>query len=49
MVRARHAEGQGISEYASIIALIAIVVALMFAFSAGGLGAGINGAFSVMC
>ncbi len=41
-------EGQGISEYGALLAFIAILVALVFAFAPGKLAPAVSQAFSSM-
>ena len=42
----RSSKGQAISEYGAVIAFIAVIIALTFAFSSGALGPALSAAFS---
>jgi len=44
--RRRSQDGQAITEYGAIIAFIAVLVALVFAFSSGAVGGAISNCFS---
>lgn len=44
----RQEEGQGISEYGALLAFIAILVALVFAFAPGKLAPAVSQAFSAV-
>lgn len=44
----RQEDGQGISEYGALLAFIAILVALVFAFAPGKLAPAVSQAFSTM-
>ncbi|MBC8000199.1 MAG: hypothetical protein IAF58_19750 [Leptolyngbya sp.] len=44
--RKNRRKGQGITEYAAIIAFVAVMVALTFSFAPGKLAPAISGAFS---
>ncbi|MCA9805472.1 MAG: hypothetical protein KC777_26055 [Cyanobacteria bacterium HKST-UBA02] len=46
--RKKRLRGQAISEYAMILAFIAILVAMVFAFAPGKLAPAVSGAFSRM-
>ncbi len=46
--RARNNSGQAISEYAMLLAFVAIIVALVFAWAPNKLGPAVYGAFSSM-
>ncbi|MBK9141030.1 MAG: hypothetical protein IPM23_00940 [Candidatus Melainabacteria bacterium] len=46
--RNRRLRGQAISEYAMILAFVAIIVAMVFAFAPGKLAPAVSGAFSRM-
>lgn len=39
-------EGQAITEYGAILAFVAVLIALVFAFGGGGVGPAISNAFS---
>jgi len=44
----RGKDGQAITEYGAIIAFIAVLVALMFAFGSGSIGPAVSNAFSAI-
>ena len=44
----RKKDGQAITEYGAILAFIAVLVALMFAFGSGSIGPAISNAFSAI-
>jgi len=39
-------EGQAITEYGAILAFVAVLIALVFAFGGGGIGPAVSNAFS---
>ncbi len=45
-LRLRGRKGQGITEYAAVIAFVAVLVTIAFAFSQGKLGPAVSTAFS---
>jgi Flp pilus assembly pilin Flp len=45
----KRSSGQGITEYAAILAFVALLVALVFAFAPNTLSGAISAAFSAVC